>query len=132
MQHHISQAKHNEEFLLILETHCPDKFFDWKITIVFYSALHWLRALEKSKGLNFGQSHKETIKNIKPNGGGLMPLSRGCFDAYTDLFDSARNSRYAGFVKASDFLALMKYEYERAQTNLGVVKAYCIANGVKP
>lgn len=130
MQNHVAQAKHNEEFSLVLETHWPKKYFDWRITVLFYTALHYIRALEKSKNLNFGTNHKATKQNIHPNNGGEMPVSQNCYDAYIDMFNSAYTSRYTGFIKASDFNALMEYEYGRCETSLRVIKAYCLANGV--
>lgn len=131
MQYHISQIKHNEEFSLVLETHYPKKYFDWRITVLFYTALHYLRALEKSKGLNFGTNHKSTRQNINPKLGGLMPVSQSCFDAYMDMFNSAHTARYTGFLKASDFNTFMEYDYKSCENSLQVIKAYCIANGVK-
>ncbi len=42
MQNHIDQAEHNEKFLTELEIDYPTTYFDWKITICFYTALHYL------------------------------------------------------------------------------------------
>lgn len=45
MQAHLEQAVHNEHFHACIQQEFSDKFFDWKTTVLFYVALHWLHAL---------------------------------------------------------------------------------------
>ena len=65
MQKHLGQAKHNQELLSEMEIKFPQRFFDWKITISFYIAIHYLQALADSKNIEIGQTHNAigTITN---------------------------------------------------------------------
>lgn len=67
MQNHLEQAKHNRELLNEMETVFPQKFFDWKITITFYIAIHYLQALADHKGIEIGQTHNDIERNVNPN-----------------------------------------------------------------
>lgn len=58
MNVHLTQARHNEDFLKIVSEASPNNYFDWKITVCFYASLHYLRALEK-------HSKKRLAKAIK-------------------------------------------------------------------
>ena len=44
MAQHLEQAQHNERFLATLDP-ASTPFRDWAVTIIFYAALHYLRAL---------------------------------------------------------------------------------------
>ena len=44
MQKHINQAEHNYTFFEQINDDNPEDFFDWKITVLFYSALHYITA----------------------------------------------------------------------------------------
>lgn len=132
MQNHINQANHNQEFLDICEEKCPDSFFDWKTTIVFYIALHYLRAYHKMKGVKIDANHKDLLYHSNPNNSDAKnPLSKKAYDFYRDLFNSAHNSRYQGFLDKSNRMALMKFEFLQSKNNLSELKKYLKNQGLK-
>lgn len=132
MQKHLDQAKHNEEFLGVIDTHSPANYFDWKITVVFYSALHHIRALEKHSKKNIGGTHKSILKNINPDEpGAIMPVDSACFGCYDDLFNLAHTSRYSGIVDIKVFLPLMQFNFGLAKKHLIEIKKYCNSKGIK-
>ncbi|NCX95288.1 MAG: hypothetical protein EBX41_02560 [Chitinophagia bacterium] len=60
------QAQHNERFHDNICSSFPDDFFDWKITILFYIAIHHVKALANQLGITIGESHRAINGNIKP------------------------------------------------------------------
>lgn len=132
MKRHLEQVNHNQEFLAVIEGHSPEKYFDWKITIVFYSALHYLRGLEKLKKLTIPNSHKDMFENINPKlKGAIMPVSKDCYEAYRDLYNLTRSARYSGIIDPKNQALLMKSQLATAKRHYQKVKQYCHDNNVK-
>jgi hypothetical protein len=132
MIEHLNQAKHNENFLSEIEKHSSNNYFDWKVVVVFYSALHYLRALEKLHNKKIYGRHKDLLYHINPkNIDAKMPIDQKCADSYFDLFNMSHISRYYGIDNAQIHLALMKYNLNLAKSHYATIKKYCIANGVK-
>jgi hypothetical protein len=95
---HIEQAQHNEAFLSAIKSHFPQKFFDWKITVTLYIAIHFLQAFARFKRVNIGNSHREMLDNSNPsNTAATNPLSQNAFNAYRNLFHLSHGSRYSAF-----------------------------------
>ncbi|RYM32099.1 hypothetical protein ERX46_15565 [Brumimicrobium glaciale] len=67
MDRYLNQANHNEEFHNCICENSPDKFYDWKITSLFYTAIHYLKALALKRDINIGQTHHEIELNINPD-----------------------------------------------------------------
>ena len=44
----------------------PDSFFDWKVTVCFYQALHLVRAYLCTQGIGDSNSHDQTLNCINP------------------------------------------------------------------
>lgn len=59
MDRFLNQATHNEEFHSCLCENFTEKFYDWRITSLFYTAIHYLKALALKKVLTLG---KHTMK----------------------------------------------------------------------
>lgn len=132
MTEHINQAKHNEKFLLLIEQHCPDNYFDWKITVVFYCALHYLRAFESFKKIKVGGTHKDMIYHINPkNKDAKMKIDQSCADCYIDLFNMAHTSRYNGIKDTKVYLQLLKYNLSLAKKHLDHIKKFVEGHGLK-
>lgn len=93
MQSHIDQALHNEVLLDELNKSHPKYFLDWKITIMFYIALHYLEALATKKKIDLGSSHESRNREIHPKHG-KMSLGRDAYTAYKRLYDYSQNARY--------------------------------------
>jgi hypothetical protein len=48
MQIFLNQAEHNVKFLKSLDANYPEDYYDWKITVAFYSSLHYIKFLLKT------------------------------------------------------------------------------------
>ncbi|GAA4338530.1 hypothetical protein GCM10023149_48550 [Mucilaginibacter gynuensis] len=100
MNQYLNQASHNKNFLNCVEANFDDRFFDWKITITFYIAIHLLKALAKERKKNIGDTHHEIANSLdasrcaKP----VMQFPPNIWKAYKRLFDYSKSSRYDGIV----------------------------------
>jgi hypothetical protein len=132
MTEHLNQAQHNWDFLNALNTHFPKLYFDWKITVTFYVAIHYLRAFEKYKGVRIHGTHRELIYHSDPaHTDALNPLSHTAFLAYLGLFDAAHKSRYKGFGDKNFHMTLLQLDYNNAQEYLSILKTYIVGQGLK-
>lgn len=100
--YHLKQAKHNANFLQSVENQWADAFFDWKITLKFYVALHFMRAWVVQKGVIVPlESHFAFHKELNPsNAQAKCPLPKPIFDAYYLLYAQSRQARYEGFISS--------------------------------
>jgi hypothetical protein len=90
---HRSKALHNEE-LLDVHKLADGKFAGWAITILFYSALHWMRALAAQEGFQIrsysgNNSEKLALQQIP-----LFRQSAQQFNWYRSLKDESQDARY--------------------------------------
>ncbi len=96
VQDHKSKALHNEKFVGSHKL-SEGEFADWAVTALFYSALHWMRALaaqegyqikryRKSKG-RLGESEEEAFQAV-----GVFTAQ--CYQWYRHLKDESQNARY--------------------------------------
>jgi hypothetical protein len=84
MKSHILQAEHNTDFHKNICSNFPELYFDWKITVVFYTALHLLKALAKKNKKDIGNTHSEIFKSIKNTPlPGVLPLSSTACNMYS-------------------------------------------------
>ncbi len=131
MQNHIDQVAHNIDFLDALDKQFPKRYFDWKITIAFYTALHCLRAYEKFKRVRISKGHKFMFEHSDPtNPTALNPISQRAFDAYTELHADAQLTRYEGFLNPNFRMVRLEFKYATALKNLDIVKNYVKSKGV--
>lgn len=132
MKEHLDRAIHNEEFLNVIENHTPNLYFDWKVIVAFYSALHYLRALEHRKKSHIGGGHKEFFAHLNPDSKtAKMPIDKAVFECYLDMFNMAHTSRYHKFKDIKKFQELMKFNLSLAKQHLDVIKKYVKTQGVK-
>ncbi len=118
---HRSKALHNED---LLEVHklAEGKFAGWAITILFYSALHWMRALAAQEGFQIkrysgNQSEKLALQQIP-----LFRQSPQSFNYYRSLKDASQDARYEMIQYSNaDFLDLK-------QTCFDPFKSFIITN----
>lgn len=131
MIRYINQAKHNQTLLDFLETTSPNDYFDWKCTFVFYKALHLLRAYAAFKGVTIAQSHIAVFNAIDTrNAASALMVSADFYNAYYDLYQISRRTRYSGFVnKAFDFQLFRSY-FEVAKSDLLIVEKFLINEGL--
>lgn len=91
------QALHNKEFLDCIEKQF-EKFFDWKITVNFYIAIHLLKALAKKRNKDIGQTHYDIANSLDPGRtrSPIMPMPPEMWKKYKRMFQYSIDSRYQG------------------------------------
>jgi hypothetical protein len=129
---YILQAKHNEKFHDCICEQFPDRFFDWKITILFYQAIHYLKALAFQKNINIGDTHFEIEQNVNPDRPkNKMSLTKGAWRDYNALFHYSQTARYNGITDFETFEKLKEADYFFAKQNLEKFKRYLLSVGLK-
>jgi len=95
MLSHIKQVKHNSNFHNDICSSYPDLYFDWKITVLYYSVLHLIKALAKKNNKIIGENHRDIFSNIKPgNPDAKMKITANMYRIYTDLYTYSHSARY--------------------------------------
>lgn len=91
---HLARAKAN---LIFLENVCRNEkyFWDWKVTICFYSAVHLINAHIADKSRQHYRSHEQVLMAINPNEAlSLSRLDEAKYLCYSKLRNLSRRSRY--------------------------------------
>lgn len=134
----VSHAAANWQFHEKLCTNFPEEHFDWKITLLFYTALHWLQSLAAKKSIEIGNTHFDVENAVKPNARRRqssanikMPISVTAWDNYSKLQDYSRSARYySPSMTLPDFHAVCKTNHEKCLKHLADFKKYIQAQGV--
>ena len=93
------QAVSNKNFLRIVETNNPLNFHDWKITIVFYCGLHYMKSYANAKGIDL-ESHTDFNEKTISQGNGVRPeliIDGNIRRDYINLRGLSYHARYDGF-----------------------------------
>lgn len=114
MKSHLKKANYNEKFLEAFEELLPDDYFDWKITVVFYIAVHYIDAYFLSHGTSIN-SHEVRRHVLETH---HSPLSEDCIDNYNNLYRLARNARYNGFLGLKEWNKHQRDCLKEAKKNL--------------
>jgi hypothetical protein len=123
--HHILQAEHNEKFHDCICEQFPDRFFDWKITVLFYQAIHLLQGLADKKGILIGDTHYEIERNINPDRhNASMRLSKGAWREYNALYQYSQTARYDGITDFETFERIKQVDYGYCLKHLDNFKKY--------
>ena len=131
MKEHIDQVLHNLNFLKALDVQFPKDYFDWKITITFYTALHCLRAYEKFKKMRIAKGHKFLYEHSDPtNPNALNPISQKAFDAYNALHYASQNTRYQGIMNPVFRQSQLEIQYQECRANLVIIRNYLKLQGL--
>lgn len=88
---HIRQAEHNERFLESFDLPTTP-FLDWATTAIFYTAVHYVRAVAAHHRVTNISRHGEVDKLFA-----TLPILRqnpGVYDDYRQLKDDSRDARY--------------------------------------
>ena len=132
LQNHILQAEHNAKFHDCICEQFPDRFFDWKITVLFYQAIHLLQGLADQKGISIGDTHYEIERNINPDRPNpSMPISKGAWREYNSLYQYSQTARYDGITDFETFERLKQGDYGYCVKNLENFKKYLQSVGLK-
>ncbi len=118
MKDYLRKAKHNENFLAVLEKSFPNEFYDWKIVVIFYIAVHYIEAYFDSHGIKT-TNHKQRRELIEF---GEFSFLRSFIDNYDNLFNICHISRYNGFKNFEAFNAHQKEKLKEAKKNLKVIR----------
>lgn len=136
---YLKQALHNERFHSNTCEHFPDDYYDWKITTLFYVAIHYVKALANQNGIDIGTDHFSIRNNIKPptahNAKPAMAFNKNAYGLYDYMYRTSQTSRYNGFSDKSGiftdeatFKAIMQHEHEVCQEAITKLKKYIIDN----
>ncbi|MCE7038967.1 hypothetical protein [Dyadobacter sp. CY312] len=92
-EHHFAQAKNNLKFLEKANASALE-FYDWQVTVCFYSALHIMSGHLKAKGVE-SSSHVSTLRALDPsNQLSITKLGEDEYVAYRSLYNLSRRARY--------------------------------------
>lgn len=132
MEEYVRHANQNYAFYEKICQQWPDDYFDWKVTILFYVAFHYLKALAKHRKKEIGNHHFQINRNIRrgdhhPS----MPLSDTACDNYMDLFHYSQASRYDSIPDMVVFKKARKEDYIFAQKCFTDFRKYIVSSGVK-
>jgi len=131
MRQFINKAKHNEDFLTSLESHFPDEYLDWKLVVIFYSALHYTNAFFKFKNVPHPHNHTERKEKIDPgNQNASLPFSQECYKLYMELYDYAHNARYMFLYSQRVQNQFANIHIVKAKEYLEILKEYFVSNGM--
>ncbi len=122
---YLDRAKDNARFLELLNQQCPTDFYEWRITIIFYTTRHLINCLIMKNGKKIENSHERFHSSINPgNKDKYIDMDQFIFDKYYDLYCESRRCRYEGFSTASVRHRLLKNNYETSLNALAVVGDY--------
>ncbi len=124
MDKYLLQIRSNKELYLHLTTTFPDQYFDWKITLLFYTSLHLFNAFCEKNGLiPIPKSHDERNKFFNPsiNRPGTK-IKKEHFDTYFSLYQRCLSVRYDGItnidkhnIKYKEIHDGLKPDYEKLE-----------------
>jgi len=98
MENFSQQAEKNSRTLDKLDDAFPDDLIDWKITVAFYAALHYVNMFISHEGYDVPTTHVDLKELINPQTNEPGPkLTSGVFGAYCAMERRSRNVRYNGF-----------------------------------
>ncbi|MDR2590907.1 MAG: hypothetical protein LBC71_08000 [Oscillospiraceae bacterium] len=106
---HQKQYKHNIKLLSHDVFEANDVYWDWYVTILFYSALH-LAEKEISKSAIEVKTHNERLKYIAR----LDPLNKISYEYY-HLYNQSRRARYECVVFTKKELDELKVNFSKIE-----------------
>lgn len=131
MQNHLTQASHNRQFHQCIDAEFNEQFYDWKITVLFYVAIHWLKALAAKKKIDIGETHYDIEQNVNPDRhNAKMRITKGAWREYKNLFNYSRTARYEGVTDISTFELLKQIDHSYCLQHLENFKRYIESQGV--
>lgn len=110
MNGHLARADYNWNFQAELQHLFPQDYFDWKISAVFYAALHLVDAYAAFADIRPFNNHEQRFYHLdSSNPDAELPLSAAAFKLYRRLYRYSINARYdeIGSIEA----------YEKARKN---------------
>lgn len=131
MKQHILQAQHNEAFHDNIVANFNDQFFDWRITVLFYVAIHYLQALAAMRGIHIGDTHYDIELSVNPDrNNNKMAISKAAWREYKNLFNYPRTAHYEGITDFATFERLKETDYNFCLRHLDKFKKYIQGQGL--
>lgn len=128
---HLSQATQNRQFHDALCTSYPDHYYDWKVTVCFYEALHYLDSYCCEKGETSLNTHRKREIQLNPrNQSEGLKLSNGAWNLYSFLLEESKKARYDGFIDYDHFMQMKKDDHSNCVIALEKLKEYFKSKGV--
>lgn len=90
-QEHLRQAEHNEQFLTTFDLPITP-YLDWAATVIFYAALHYIRALAARHHFRSISTYGEMDKLFDRLA--LFRRNAWVYEDYRQLKDDSRAARY--------------------------------------
>lgn len=90
-EQHLGQARHNERFLTTFDL-SVSPYLDWAVTVIFYAALHYLRALAARYGFISISSYVDEDRTFARLS--VLRRNAGIYADYRQLKDDSRAARY--------------------------------------
>lgn len=119
-----NQAKHNDVFLTAIEQSFPDDYFDWKVTVIYYTSIHMLKCLAKKRGVPIGDTHQDIANSLNPRRGKqAFPFPEWAWDKYEDLLRYSKTARYDGINNRAIVLKAQKNNFKECQK---LFTSFCI------
>ena len=132
MQEYINKAQHNEDFHNCIHEKFPQAFHDWKTIALFYSAIHFLKALGLKKGIKIGETHEAIAMNCNPKSRSrIIEINGEIWDNYYLMYQYSRNARYQGFIEADLHHKLMAAQYGECKTSFRAFRILLRGEGIK-
>lgn len=126
---HINQAKSNEKLLDYLNSNLSKEYYDWKITISFYTALHYISAYANHYNIIL-KNHKDYFEYLNPhNKKSQISFSNDAYISYQTMFRNCREVRYSGLIIDSKILKKQLRNYILSCENLDVIKKFLTSQG---
>lgn len=111
-----NKADHNQDFLDSIIQDYPTDYYDWKVTLQFYIALHRCYCVLDASGYVICNRHKDNIKNLEAIN---KVLSANLFK----LFRNSRQARYEGFITTEAMNRINKINFDANKTALASIKS---------
>lgn len=125
MQSHLNQSSHNLEFHKKICELFPNNYFDWKITCLFYTGYHYIKAYYKNKGIDIGNNHVQIEKNINPKiQYAPYKVDTSCWNSYKALFRYCHTARYDGLSDFITFNKSLKKDHKNCIEHLKGIELY--------
>lgn len=120
-----NKANHNKDFLDAIISDYPTEYFDWKVTVQFYIALHRCYCVIEASGQKICNRHNDNINNLSAID---LGLSKNLFK----LYKYSRQSRYDGFMSDEAMNRINKINFSKneillASINKGIVNYYPVS-----
>ena len=131
MQQFLDQASHNQDFHDTIVGNFNNRFYDWKIIVLFYVAVHLLKALAAKRNIDIGRTHNEIEKSVNPDRvNAVMRITKTAWKNYYALYLYSRTARYEGLTDCATFESLMQTDHSYCLFHLSDFKKYIIGQGV--